>query len=138
MDVIHGSRRPSPAAYDAWLAALREVRPRFEFADPPFRHSLPMTLSFAASATRPTAVLTDPLHLVGGPAWNDTRQHEADSYDMVRVGLERHPLTATAVVAWSRDLPRDLQQVLFDTADAGIPEDELLVSAPARAMALPG
>jgi DNA-binding transcriptional LysR family regulator len=138
MDVIHGSRRSSPATYDAWLAALREVRPRFEFADPPFRHSLPMTLSFAATATRPTAVLTDPLHLVDGPAWNDTRQHEADSYDMVRVGLERHPLTATAVVAWSRDLPRDLQQVLFDTADAGIPEDELLVSAPAHAMALPG
>jgi hypothetical protein len=49
MDVIHGP-------------------PRFEFADPPFRHSLPMTLSFAATASRPTAVLTGPLHLVGGPA----------------------------------------------------------------------
>jgi hypothetical protein len=40
---------------------------------------------------------------------------------MVRVGLEGRPLTATAVVAWSGDLPRHLQQVLFDTADAGIP-----------------
>jgi hypothetical protein len=47
---------------------------------------------------------------------------------MVRVGMERHPLTATAVVAWSGDLPRDLQQVLFDTADAGIHEDELVVT----------
>ena len=39
---------------------------------------------------------------------------------MVRVGLRGRPLTATAVVAWSGDLPRHLQQVLFDTADAGI------------------
>jgi len=123
MDVIHGPRPSSPGTYDAWLAVLRESRPRFEFADPPFRHSLPMTLSFAATATRPTAVLTGPLHLVGGPAWNEARRPEADSYNMVRVGLERHPLTATAVVAWSGDLPRHLQQVLFDTADAGMPED---------------
>jgi DNA-binding transcriptional LysR family regulator len=128
MDVIHGPRRSSPATYDAWLAVLRESRPRFEFTDPQFRHSLPMTLSFAATATRPTAVLTDPLHLMGGSAWNGTRRHEADTYNMVRVSLERHPLTATAVVAWSGDLPRDLQQVLFDTADARIPGDELAVT----------
>lgn len=128
MDVIHGPRRCSPATYDAWLAVLRESRPRFEFTDPQFRHSLPMTLSFAATATRPTAVLTDPLHLMGGSAWNGTRRHEADTYNMVRVSLERHPLTATAVVAWSGDLPRDLQQVLFDTADAGISGDELAVT----------
>jgi DNA-binding transcriptional LysR family regulator len=127
MDVIHGPRRSSPATYDAWLAVLRGIRPRFEFADPPFRHSLPMTLSFAATSSRPTAVLTNPLHLVGGPPRNGTRQHESDSYDMVRVGLERRPLTATAVVAWSGDLPRDLQQVLYDTADAGIPTGELAV-----------
>jgi len=128
MDVIHGPRRSSPATYDAWLAVLRESRPRFEFTDPQFRRSLPMTLSFAATATRPTAVLTDPLHLLGGSAWNGTRRHEADTYNMVRVSLERHPLTATAVVAWSGDLPRDLQQVLFDTADARIPGDELAVT----------
>jgi len=128
MDVIHGPRRSSPATYDAWLAVLRESRPRFEFTDPQFRRSLPMTLSFAATATRPTAVLTEPLHLVGGSAWNGTRRHEADTYNMVRVSLERHPLTATAVVAWSVDLPRDLQQVLFDTADARIPGDELAVT----------
>jgi DNA-binding transcriptional LysR family regulator len=128
MEVIHGPRRSSPGTYDAWLAVLREIRPRFAFADPPFRHSLPMTLSFAATATRPTAVLTDPLHVVGDPAWDARTQHGPDDCDMVRVGLERHPLTATAVVAWSGDLPRDLQQVLFDTADAGIHEDELVVT----------
>jgi len=44
---------------------------------------------------------------------------------MIRVGLRRHPLTATAVVAWSGDLPRHLQQVLFDTADAEIPPADL-------------
>jgi DNA-binding transcriptional LysR family regulator len=128
MDVIHGPRRSSPGTHDAWLAVLREHRPRFEFTDPPFRHSLPMTLSFAATATRPTAVLTGPLHLVGRPARFGVKQHEADSYDMIRVGLERHPLTATAVVAWSGDLPRNLQQVLFDTADAGVPDDEPVVT----------
>ena len=37
-------------------------------------------------------------------------------HDMVRVGLEDHPLTATAVLVWSGDLPRPLQQILFDTA----------------------
>ena len=128
MDVIHGPRRSSPGTYDAWLAVLREIRPRFEFTDPPFRHSLPMTLLFAATATRPTAVLTDPLHVVGDPAWDARTQHGPGHYDMVRVGLERHLLTATAVVAWSGDLPRDLQQVLFDTADAGIHDDELVVT----------
>jgi hypothetical protein len=40
---------------------------------------------------------------------------------MVRVGLRQRPLTATAVVACSADLPRHLQQVLFDTAGAGMP-----------------
>jgi hypothetical protein len=39
---------------------------------------------------------------------------------MVPVRLERHPLSATAILVWSGDLPHQLQQVLFDTAD-GIP-----------------
>jgi DNA-binding transcriptional LysR family regulator len=121
MDVIHGQRRTCPGTYDAWRAVLRAGRPRFEFTDPPFRHSLPMTLAFAATASRPTAVLTSPLHLTGDQAAYGVRQPVADSYEMVRVGLQRRPLTATAVVAWSGDLPRHLQQVLFDTADAGIP-----------------
>jgi DNA-binding transcriptional LysR family regulator len=121
MDVIHGPRRASPGTYDAWQAALRARRPRFEFTDPPFRHSLPMTLAFAATASRPTAVLTSPLHLTSDHAAYGGRQRVADRYDMVQVGLAGRPLTATAVVAWSGDLPRQLQQVLFDTADAGIP-----------------
>jgi hypothetical protein len=36
---------------------------------------------------------------------------------MIRTSLAGHPLTATAVVAWNADLPRHLQQILFDTAD---------------------
>ena len=66
MDVIHGPRRASPVTYDAWLRVLRSVRPRFEFTDPPLRHSL--ALAFAATADRLTAVLTGPLHPVGDQA----------------------------------------------------------------------
>jgi DNA-binding transcriptional LysR family regulator len=114
MDVIHGPRRASPVTYDAWLKVLRSVRPRFEFTDPPLRHSL--ALAFAATADRLTAVLTGPLRPVGDQA-ADARPRTAGPGDMVRVRLDRRLLTATAAVAWSGDLPRHLQQVLFDTAD---------------------
>jgi DNA-binding transcriptional LysR family regulator len=117
MDVIHRPRRSCPGTYDAWRTVLRARQPRFEFTDSPFRHSLPMTLAFAATASRPTAVLTGPLHLASDQAAYGARQRVQGRYDMVRVGLRRHPLTATAAVAWSADLPRCLQQVLFDTAD---------------------
>jgi len=36
---------------------------------------------------------------------------------MVSVRLDQSPLTANAGPVWSGDLPRPLQQVLFDTAD---------------------
>jgi hypothetical protein len=36
---------------------------------------------------------------------------------MVPVGLDQSPLAATAGLVWNGDLPRPLQQVLFDTAD---------------------
>jgi len=36
---------------------------------------------------------------------------------MVRARVEGSPLSAVAGLAWSGDLPRPLQQVLFDTAD---------------------
>ncbi|HEY3882239.1 MAG TPA: LysR family transcriptional regulator [Trebonia sp.] len=121
MAVICGPRRVSPATYDAWRATLRVSRPRFEFTDPPFRRSLPMTLAFAATAGRPTAVVTGPLQPASEQAAYGVRQPVADSYGMVRVGLRGRPLTASAVMAWSGDLPRHLQQVLFDTADAGVP-----------------
>jgi hypothetical protein len=42
---------------------------------------------------------------------------------MVPVGLEHHPLTATAALVWSADLSRPLQQVVFDAAEATIPLD---------------
>ena len=45
------------------------------------------------------------------------------AHDMVRVGLEDHPLTATAALVWSGDLPRPLQQILFDAADGIAPPD---------------
>ena len=119
MDVIHGPRRASPVTYDAWLRVLRSAQPGFEFTDPPLRHSL--ALAFAATADRLTAVLTGPLHPVGDQA-TDLRPRTAGPGDMVRVRLDRRLLTATAAVAWSGDLPRHLQQVLFDTADtAGLP-----------------
>jgi DNA-binding transcriptional LysR family regulator len=120
MEVICGPRRASPATYDAWRAMLRARRSRFEFTDPPFRHSLPMTLAFAASADRPIAVVTGPLRPSGAQSDYGVCPPMADRYGMARIGLRRRPLTATAVVAWSGDLPRHLQQVLFDTADAGL------------------
>ena len=43
------------------------------------------------------------------------------SQDMVLACLEHHPLTATAAVVWNGDLPRPLQQVLFDAADGITP-----------------
>jgi hypothetical protein len=36
---------------------------------------------------------------------------------MGRVGIAGHPLTGTAALVWHGDLPRPLQQILFDTAD---------------------
>jgi hypothetical protein len=77
-----------------------------------------MTLAFAATASRPTAVLTGPQHCTGnwpGPAQPDAA---ASSAGMVRARLDGCPLTATAVLVWSGDLPRELQQVLFDAADS--------------------
>jgi DNA-binding transcriptional LysR family regulator len=118
LDVVHGPRRLSPVTYDAWRAVLREVNPRFGFTDPPFRRSLPITLAFAASTSRPTGVLTGPHRRLGdwpGPAEPDPA---ADPADLVRARIDGSPLTAAAVLVWSGDLPRLLQQVLFDTADS--------------------
>ena len=78
-----------------------------------------LALAFAASADRLTAVLTGPLRPAGDEAGDAGERAAADTYDMVRVRLDGRPLTATAAIAWSGDLPRRLQQVLFDTADSG-------------------
>lgn len=49
MHLIHGPRHADPATYDAWRSVLRTRNPSFDFTDPPFRQSLPMTLAFAAT-----------------------------------------------------------------------------------------
>jgi len=117
LPVIHGPRRAGPAIYDAWLAVLRAHDPRFDFADPPFRSSLPMTLAFAATATSPVAVLTGPRHPVHPRPGPSQPEPAAPTYGMTPARLHHHPLTATAGLVWNSDLPRQLQQILFDTAD---------------------
>jgi DNA-binding transcriptional LysR family regulator len=117
MDVIHGPRRAEPGTYDAWTRVLRTVDPRFEFTDPPLRHSLPMDLAFAATADRPAAVLTGPSVIAGSYPGLIRLPRPMVAHDMARVGLEDHPLTATAALVWNGDLPRPLQQILFDAAD---------------------
>ena len=42
----------------------------------------------------------------------------ASPADLVRTRVDGSPLTAAAALVWSGDLPRLLQQVLFDTADS--------------------
>jgi DNA-binding transcriptional LysR family regulator len=123
MEVIHSPRCVDPVTYDAWLAVLRAVNPRFQFTDPPLRRSVPVTLALAASASRPTAVLTGPRRRVSdgphpaqpGPAQPDPA---GESAGLVRARIEGSPLTAAAGLAWSGDLPGQLQRVLFDTADS--------------------
>jgi hypothetical protein len=118
LDVVHGPRRLSPVTYDAWRAVLRAVNPRFGFTDPPFRRSLPITLAFAASTCRPTAVLTGPHHRLRD--WPEAAEPDPATgpAGLVRARIDGSPLTAAAALVWSGDLPRPLQQVLFDTADS--------------------
>ena len=132
LDVIHGPRRAQPGTYDAWATVLRAVDPRFEFTDPPFRRSLPMTLAFAATGRRPAAVLSGPAAVAGG-AMPVRPSRPADTSGMIRVSLARHPLTASAALVWSGDLPRPLQQMLFETADGLTPPAPL---PPARPVSL--
>jgi DNA-binding transcriptional LysR family regulator len=121
MDVIHGPRSASTATYDRWLAILRTADPRFEFTDPPLRHSLPVVLAFAATAGRPAAVLTGPVAIAGTPPGVTRLPRPAYTGEMVRVSIAGQPLTATAALVWNGDLPRPLQQILFDTADGPTP-----------------
>jgi DNA-binding transcriptional LysR family regulator len=117
MDVIHGPRRAEPGTYDAWTSIVRTADPRFEFTDPPLRHSLPMALAFAATAGPPAAVLTGPVASAGPPSGVIRLPRTASTGDMVRVSIDGQPLTATAALVWNGDLPRPLQQILFNTAD---------------------
>ena len=129
MEVIYGPRHAEPGTYDAWTAVLRAVDPRFEFTDPPFRCSLPVTLAFAATWDRPAAVLTGPAAVAGSPARPLWPSDQAESSGMVRVSLLHHPLTASAALVWNGDLPRPLQQILFDTADSLAKPDALQLAA---------
>jgi DNA-binding transcriptional LysR family regulator len=117
IDVIYGPRRAEPGIYDAWTQVLRTVDPAFEFSDPPLRHSLQMNLAFAATADRPTAVLSGPSVITGSRPRLIPLPRSAATYEMDRVILEHRPLAATAALVWSGDLPRTLQQILFDTAE---------------------
>jgi DNA-binding transcriptional LysR family regulator len=121
LPVIHGPRRASPGTYDRWLDVLRTVDPRFEFTDPPFRHSLPVALAFAATADPPAAVLTGCTGTAGNPPDVIRLPRPAGAGDMARVSIAGQPLTATAALVWNGDLPRPLQQILFDTADGATP-----------------
>ena len=118
LQVIHGPRRAQPGTYDAWVTAIQAVDPRFEFTDPPFRHSLTMTLALASAGNRPAAVLTGPAIPARTQARPIRRSRLAGTCGMVRVILQHHPLTAAAALVWSSDLPRPLQQMLFDIADS--------------------
>jgi DNA-binding transcriptional LysR family regulator len=129
MDVIYGPRRADPGTYDAWTRALQAVDPRFGFTDPPFRSSLPMTLAFAAAGDRSAAVLTGPSAVVNGPV-QLVRSRPADACGMAQVNLQHHRLTALAALVWSGDLPRPLQQMLFDAAES-------LPAAPSLAAPVP-
>ena len=118
LQVIHGPRRVQPGTYDAWVKAMRAVDPRFEFTDPPFWQSLAMTLALVAAGDPPAAVLTGPTIAARTRALPMRQSHLANTYGMVRVRLEDHPLVADAALVWSGDLPGPLQQILFDTADS--------------------
>jgi DNA-binding transcriptional LysR family regulator len=119
MNVIHGPRRAGDGIYDRWLKVLRTQNSDFDFADPPFARSVPMTLAFAASDSSPAAVLTGPCHRIRGQvvAAPPGSMTGAASWGMVPVRVGQYQLTATAGLVWNGDLPRQVQQLLFDTAD---------------------
>ncbi|MEU1034083.1 LysR family transcriptional regulator [Streptomyces mirabilis] len=114
MHIIHGPRHADPGTYDAWRSVLQVRNASFDFIDPPFWQSLPMTLAFAATGRRPSAVLTGPCRLVGIAPQSTA---DAGRHEMVPVRVDGSPLTATAGLVWSTDLPRELQQVLFEIAE---------------------
>jgi hypothetical protein len=76
-----------------------------------------MTLAFAAAGDRPPAVLSGSVTPAGG-ARSIRRSGPAGTCGMVRVSLQHRPLTALAALVWNGDLPRPLQQMLFDAADS--------------------
>src|ERR1700758_953908 len=98
LPVIYGPRHASPGTYDRWLEVLRTADPHFAFTDPPFRHSLPVALAFAATADPPAAVLTG--RTAGTPPGVTRLPRPAGTGDMARVRIAGQPLTATAALVW--------------------------------------
>jgi hypothetical protein len=88
--------------------AGRPADPHFAFTDPLFRHSLAVTLAFAVTADPPAAVLTGRTAIAGTSSRVIRRLRPADTDDTVRVSIAGRPLTATAALVWSGDLPRPL------------------------------
>src|SRR5262249_10828850 len=84
------------------LAVVRECNPRFGFTDPPFRRSLPMTLAFVATASRPTAVLTGPQHPTGNLPGPADPHPAAGIADMVRARAAGFALPPPASLVWAR------------------------------------
>ncbi|HME64542.1 MAG TPA: hypothetical protein VKG61_06590, partial [Streptosporangiaceae bacterium] len=74
--------------------------------------------AFAATADRPTAVLTGPSVIAASRPGLIRLPPPAATHEMVQVILEHRPLAATAALVWRGDLPRTLQQILFDTAES--------------------
>ena len=119
MAVVHSPSRAEVGTYDAWTRVLRAVNQRFEFTDPAFAADGPRLRRDRRPAYR---------------AADRRRRHRwspyglirllrpAATHDMVRVGLDCHALSATAALVWKGDLPRPLQQILFETADGITPE----------------
>ena len=91
-----------------------------------------MALAFAATASRPAAVLTGPAVIAGPPPGVIRLPRPAGTGEMTRVSITGHPLTATAALVWHGDLPRPLQQILVDTADAAAPPPASAPPAAAR------
>src|SRR6266851_3081541 len=73
-----------------------------------------------ATPDPPTGVLTGPSAIAGPPPGVTRLPRPTSTADMTRASIAGHPLTATAALVWHGDLPRPLQQILFDTAD-GVP-----------------
>jgi len=65
-----------------------------------------MALAFATTAGRPTALLTGAVATAGTPNGLTRLLRPAATHDMVRAGLDRHALSATAALVWNGDLPR--------------------------------
>jgi hypothetical protein len=79
---------------------------------------LSMCLAFAATAGYASAVLTGPAIAIRGEPTMAGQSRPVHINDMAAVTVEHHQLIATAGLAWNTDLPRQLQQILFETADS--------------------